>query len=231
MVRKQRKFSRLFGEGRRYYVFLFFTLLALIVIYPLTDPREVGRIVLSLFLTAILLGGAMAVSENRLGLVACLVSGGLMIGGDLVDRFLYPGQLSDWFFIATGAGVVFFLLVTLVLLRHIFTFRGPVSSDLLYGAVSVYLLIGITFAFGFTLVANLQPDSFRGLPASGEDAANFLNLLYFSFVTLTTLGYGDVSPVSRIAGVFATLEALCGQMYLTILVARLVGMHISQNSP
>jgi hypothetical protein len=93
------------------------------------------------------------------------------------------------------------------------------------GGVAAYLLIGVTWAFGYKLLLEEIPDaihfqsSFAGI-STGEPA----RLLYFSFATLTTLSYGDVYPVHRVARSLAIAEALIGQLYPAILIATLVGM-------
>ena len=115
------------------------------------------------------------------------------------------------------------------------------TVNLIYGSVCVYLLIGLVWAFIFSALEILYPGSFKfELQNPGADVLLTTNqlqlsqLLYYSYVTLTTLGYGDISPVSPPARSFATLEAIAGQFYLTILVARLVGLQItgrSENQP
>ena len=105
------------------------------------------------------------------------------------------------------------------------------SADKLLGAICAYLLVGVTWALLFALIGDLDPGAFRWPSLHGEQVteASFSTYTYFSFVTLTTLGYGDVSPVSEIARRLALLEALLGQIYLAVLVARLVGLHLSQS--
>ena len=95
--------------------------------------------------------------------------------------------------------------------------------------------LGLAWTLLYILLSAVDPGFFRlGDPPQGIEGPmalqewRFQRLLYYSFVTLTTLGYGDVSPVSRIGEALATMEAAIGQLYLTVLVARLVGMQISQ---
>ncbi|WP_286293736.1 potassium channel family protein [Methylomarinovum tepidoasis] len=199
--------------------------MALIAIYPLIDDHHLGRLLLPLFLTITLLGGAVAVSEGRLRLWIGVITGTSMVITRLAWQWWPLDVLAQ---ISLVCGVAFFFHVTLVLLHHIFTHRGSIGAEMLYGAVNVYLLIAITFTFAYALIATVDPQAFHGLPAL--NGRYFSSLLYFSIVTLTTLGYGDISPVSRPAAVLVTLEALCGQLYLTILVARLVGLYIAQES-
>ena len=107
--------------------------------------------------------------------------------------------------------------------------RGHVTADKIYAAICVYLLIGYAWAFAYSAMEQLNPGSFS---ASNEPiamhvyAARSPQMGYFSFVTLTTCGYGDIIPRSQAARTFAVLEAVMGQMYLAILVARLVGLRI-----
>ena len=90
-----------------------------------------------------------------------------------------------------------------------------------------FLLLGLCWAFIYALIEVLNPGSFS--VASITTAGSSSAYTYFSFVTLTTLGYGDISPVAQVARSFAILEAITGQMYLAVLVARLVGTQIAHD--
>jgi hypothetical protein len=109
---------------------------------------------------------------------------------------------------------------------------GRITVDRIFAAVCVYLLIGYAWTFGYALVETVEPGSFRATAQAGSaiELGNYvsqvLEMRYFSFVTLTTVGYGDIAPVSSAARTLAALEAITGQIYLTVLVARLVGLHI-----
>src|SRR5262249_35868302 len=111
-----------------------------------------------------------------------------------------------------------------------------VTLDTLFASLCVYLLLGVVWALAYSIVAILDPAAFRltlqtgefttGLPVhrEGRSAA-----LYFSFATLTTLGSGDISPISPVTRMLTTFEAITGQFYLAVLVARLVGLHITES--
>jgi voltage-gated potassium channel Kch len=105
---------------------------------------------------------------------------------------------------------------------------GKITADKIYGAICVYLLVGYAWAFAYAIIEELQPGSFSG-PVT-TDPVDYITrvtqMRYFSFITLTTVGYGDIVPQSPVARTFATLEAVIGQIYLAVLVARLVGLHI-----
>ncbi len=101
------------------------------------------------------------------------------------------------------------------------------TADKIFAAICVYLLVGYGWAFIYALIDDLQPGAFPNLSVQAKDfSGRVMQLRYFSFMTLTTVGYGDVVPLSPIARTMAALEAIMGQVYLTILVARLVGLHI-----
>ncbi|NIR32389.1 MAG: two pore domain potassium channel family protein [Gammaproteobacteria bacterium] len=121
--------------------------------------------------------------------------------------------------------LAFFVLSGVIAGRDVF-FGGAVTINRLVGAVCVYLLIGLVWTLAYFFVEAATAGAFDGLSAT-EWNARLAELGYFSFVTLTTLGFGDISPVSPLARVLAYIEAIVGQMYLTVLVAALVGMHIA----
>ena len=87
-------------------------------------------------------------------------------------------------------------------------------------------MIGVGFAFVYGLIEHLQPGSFTGLEELASAPAQVLYFLYFSFITMSTLGYGDISPITPHGMTATYIEAIFGQMYLVILVARLVSMYI-----
>ncbi len=116
----------------------------------------------------------------------------------------------------------FLIVATVVLLIHLMRSR-VVDTDMLIGSLCIYLLIGMVWALGY-LAINSTGSAFI---SSHGDTVNYRDLLYFSYVTLTTLGYGDVLPHSPPAQTLAVFEAVLGQFYVAVLVARLLGLHIA----
>ncbi len=114
------------------------------------------------------------------------------------------------------------LVIALVLLAQVFR-SGRVNSYRIQGAIAVYLLFGVGWAHAYHLTGLLHPGSFN---APAGDMSNVLDWAYFSFVTLSTVGYGDITPVKPIARVLAMGEALTGQLYLAVMIARLVAMEV-----
>ena len=102
-----------------------------------------------------------------------------------------------------------------------------VDLDILLGAAAVYLLIGVIWGFSYLVIYELDPGAFSLV--HDEVPPNYHHFLYFSLTTLTTLGYGDITPLSPFAQIWATLEAVAGTLYMALLVARLVGMYQSQH--
>jgi hypothetical protein len=102
---------------------------------------------------------------------------------------------------------------------------GPVDADKLYAAVSAYLLIGLTFATMYEALSFWKPNAFGVAARHAEEVEA---LVYFSLVTLSTVGYGDIVPAIPEARVLAVCEAILGQLYLAVLMARLVGLHLNR---
>ena len=119
-----------------------------------------------------------------------------------------------------------FFVLTAWLAAQRVLFTGSIDLNKVIGAVCIFLLLGIIWAMLYLLVAGLAPASFNGLgSATWQD--NFPHLAYFSFVSLTTLGYGDITPALPVARFLAYMEAVAGQLYIAIVIASLVGAHIS----
>ena len=104
-----------------------------------------------------------------------------------------------------------------------------VDLNRIAGAFCAYLMLGFIWSVSYMILFSLDQGSFRGLPNIGDDL-RLMDLQYFSFVTMTTLGYGDVVPVSEIARALAAAEAVIGQIYLAVLVAALVGTYVARTN-
>lgn len=212
------------------YFLLLVSLLLLGLLYPLLGLGDWGARIWLVSFWTVLLGAVWAVHRHRIVLRVAKVLAGLAIAlGVLGLSFSIaplagPGRGAAWFGLLVGlANLAFLSFVTWVVLLDVL--RGTrVDTDKILGAVCVYLLIGLAFAESFVLLGDLY-----AMAGAEPDLGGRADAMYFSFVTLTTLGYGDVVPRSDPMRVLAPLEAIVGQLYLTILVARLVGLHISQS--
>ena len=137
-------------------------------------------------------------------------------------------ELLDLDSLLVGSHVLatIFFAFTLVIVSWAVMRPGRMNTDRLIGAVSVYLLVGIVFAHGFGIVVLIDPQALSLSPDDIEvlRAGNLEPATYFSFVTLTTLGYGDILPVSSAARALAWMEAVIGQLYVAVTIARLVSL-------
>lgn len=204
------------------YTALLLSILTLWLLGPflrLLDFEEISEAVL---FTVTVLAASYAMSKQGKSFLLIIGLGMLFI---FSMWFVAPRGQHDLGILPSATGLLFYGVVAYELLVDILSKESRVNMDLINGAISVYLLIGICFAHFYALVFALDPSAFRGIEAGTVTASQFT---YFSFVTLTTLGYGDITPLTPVSGNFAILEATVGQLYLTVLVARLVGMHISQ---
>jgi hypothetical protein len=133
---------------------------------------------------------------------------------------------SEWLQYVSLLALTGFLLVAIAFTLNQVTFGTELNVNRLIGAICVYLLLGVIWALLYTLVDAVVPGSFAGFEPT-EGVGWNSEWLYFSFVTMTTLGYGDILPVSATARVLAYLQAVAGLFYIAVLVAGLVGAYIA----
>lgn len=202
--------------GRGYHVLLAL-LLFMFLIQSMAESSIAGLHLTRIGYTGILLGFVVAVARQQKTLILGLLFG---VPGILLPNFLRKEQ-TNAVLTADGLSLVFFLVLSLVTLRQIFRTRR-ITGAAVSASLCVYLFLGLLWAFAYKIIYTLEPGSFQGLEA-GENLEQ--KLFYFSFVTLTTLGYGDITPKATAAHSVAVLQALIGQIYLVVLVARFVSLH------
>ena len=203
-------------------LYLMVALLALLLLHPYFPSGLVGQTLLLVLNSATLIAGVYAVSDTRRHMVIAIAIG-------------IPWFVLAWSSLILGGAVV--ALSSLIVTIVFYTFAlvrvlayvllpSPVTRDKIHGAISVYLLMGLTWASCYSLIHVLQPGAFLVDEAHNPDGAfQFADFVYFSFVTLTTLGYGEITPVSAQARSLAMMEAVSGVLYIAVLVARLVGLY------
>src|SRR5262245_14914710 len=203
-------------------LFLAFLVLTTIAL-PAVTLSQTGRLLLSLSFVLTLIFGAFATVRSRviIWLVIGLTISAFAAG--LIAEFA-PSRSSP-VLITTLRLVCLSILVFMTLNR---TLRpGPVTVYRVMGGIAGYLLIGFTWAFAYQLILYQLPDAIQiGIGVSDVLSRQPNQLIYFSFITLTTVGYGDVHPVHAAVRSLAVAEALVGQLYIAILIASLVGMAI-----
>jgi hypothetical protein len=121
-------------------------------------------------------------------------------------------------------GLFYFLAIAILMVK--ISSNTTVSSDTIKGGISIYILLGFFWAILYMTLLFLDPDAISNI-SSTEETAGF-ECYYYSFTTLTTLGYGDIVPVAKYARILAMLEAIAGPVYLAIFVAQIIGMNIAQ---
>jgi hypothetical protein len=181
---------------------------------------DTGRTLIEVFFVLVLLSGAWAIAEDRS--VALVVAALAVAAAALAWLPMpFPGAASA--LVHQVAAIVAVILLAIMVAVRVFS-PGRITTDRIMGAVALYLLIGVIWGNAYEIVAQLEPRAFAGTVDPPSGAARWF---YFSFVTLTTVGYGDITPVARAAQVLAIAEALIGQLYPAIILARLVTLQTS----
>jgi len=179
----------------------------------------------SVFFSLILVTGAITVSRNRI-FRTLVFSWGLLAFILTWARFLFPHQ-QTLIFVANCLALFFLLLLTTLILGQALR-EGPTTYHRITGAVAAYLLIGMIWSLAYYLVTLCIPGAFSvqrpSVPGGTESLQS--QLFYFSFVTLTTIGYGDIAPVHPFVRMLVILEGVVGQLFPAILIARLVSLQV-----
>jgi hypothetical protein len=207
-----------------------YCLAALVLIFvaaPFIEHFHGGEHIEAGLMTLVFLSAALAVGERRKTLAWAAVLVTPALAGKWLNRWR-PDLVPPEVFLCTG--LVFIVFVVVHLLR--FILRAPrVNSEIMCAGVATYLMLGWLWAFAYMLVAQIVPDSFVFTvgPASTRSLEGFRSI-YFSYSTLTTVGFGDIIPVSSGARMLAMTESISGLFYVTLLIARLVALYYSQSA-
>ena len=210
------------------YLALLLSLLVLVVVFPILRATPVTRVLLDVMFSIVFLAAFLIVFTKRwLRVVAFLLGTPTLLG--IWTGYFIPGwPQKPLMFGSHLLSAMFYSFTISIILRDVHQEKG-VSADSVYGAFCGYLLTGLTFGHLFRLVELTRPGSFQGdaFVGTSPEEHHFL-LTYFSFLTLTTVGYGDIVPTGDLARGLAVLEAVAGQFYLAVLVAELIGKRVSQ---
>jgi len=210
---------------RRFPVAVFLAVLTLAVVTsPCELPFRGGDAVALVRWTVVMLFGLLALTDSRRTLLVGLVLVAPALLGNWVNQ-LEPELAPVWSTLLPG--LVFFGYVVLQLLR--FILRAPrVDSEVLCAGVAGYLMLGLSWSLAYVLVEATLPGSFHfGVGPPEHHVMRGFNAIYFSFITLATIGYGDVVPRSNPARVLALTEGLAGTLYMALLISRLVTLYAS----
>jgi hypothetical protein len=213
-------------EDRGLSFFLAFLVLIAILV-PMIRLSRSGRIGLDMVFAFMLFSGTVATIRQRALMYLVVALTVLEFVGDLIVEANPSLAHVGWNTALKVSGLAILVVMTV---RH--TFRpGPISVHRVMGGVAAYLLIGLTWAFGYQLLLEERPDAIH-FPSviAGHLTGEPRPLIYFSFATLTSVTYGDAYPIHRVARSLAMAEALIGQLYPSILIATLVGMAVQARS-
>jgi hypothetical protein len=202
---------------------LFFLVLYGFVIYPLAGTEGRANIFAALSFSLVLVLGVLATTKHKAVRWSMVVLSGLTFTSHWLHFYL-RGQAVQMHIISAASAALFFAALSWLIIARVFR-RGGINVYRIYGAIAVYLLLGIFWAEIYILLYLVEPTSFYFNPATQCSEPPIAELIYFSFSTLTTLGLGDIVPVHPMARSMATLEALVGQLYPAVLLARLVTLY------
>lgn len=216
---------------QRPFLGLLFALAMFLMVCPMLRDVLGARVLFDIVLTVVFLTAFLIVfRQGSLRLLALVLGIPTVVGA--WTGYVLPGLprlplIVGFHFVAA----LFFTFTTATILKVVHQ-EKILSADSIYGAFCGYLLVGMTFGHLYCLLEALAPGSFRvsetfSVLFQDEDRRHVL-LTYFSIVTLTTVGYGDITPVSESAGGLAVVESVVGQFYIAVLVAELIGKRVSQ---
>lgn len=210
---------------RTNFSYLLAALLVFLVAVPLNDEFTTGDspVARAVIFSLILLIGVGSLKDGG----RYRLAGNILVVAGVLLSILSTRTQHPAFQYGALLSLVGFLLVAISYTIRQIAIGNTVSGNRIIGAICIYLLLGVIWALLYSVLELAVPGSFAGFEAwygQGWDS----EWLYFSFVTMTTLGYGDVLPVSALARAMAYIQAILGQFYIAILVAGLVGAYIAQ---
>lgn len=193
-------------------------LIILLLAAPIVEATEVGTVAVVALFAFLILAMVWGISDRRPARrIAVLLAVGWYAAS--VTNVIAPLEFLE---IVGHILLVLLLGFTITVITTKFITAEKADLDIICGAISVYLLIAILWSSVYRTVEFFLPGSFTGISQGGMQA---VEAIYFSFVTLTTLGYGDILPVTRLARIFTSIEAVTGVLYIAVLISRLVSLY------
>jgi len=209
-----------YSKGR--FLFLLIALMGLMMLSPILEEFVRLNILMDIFITLVFIGCISAISNTRSTVFITIV-----LALPMFLTMWLPGleKYTSLYLLGNFSGILFMTFVIVSILSFVFKER-EVNANIIYASIVTYLLLAIMWSFIFKIIETLQPGSFF-VPGHILDKEGTI-FTYYSFVTITTLGYGDITPIKAASRAFSAIEAVIGQIYLVVLVARLVGLNIAQ---
>jgi hypothetical protein len=206
------------------FLVLLILLLLLLVLTPFLDQFVQMRILMDIFLTTIFI---LIIYTIRLKRLQVIIASILVLPLIIATWSTYFFEIRTISLLTRIFGALFFAYAAINILR-IIARSEKVTRETIFAAIVAYLLIALMWAFLYMILELVSPGSFS-FPDWGS-RREAMRYQYLCFVSITTLGYGDITPVTDKASALVTMEAVVGQIYMVVLVAWLVGMHVSRRS-
>ncbi len=217
---------KIFKHGHNFYLLL--AILIQMTIYPFFESEETRLIFSNLFSTVILIAAIHAIGLKKNQKIIAISIGSFAFFG-----IWYSVIIEEKLFLAIISvicQIAFYIYVIVLILKNLIKAK-EVDPNIIYGAIVVYLLIGISFSLLYSLMEGLAPGSFYiNTFESLALKLNVFDFMYYSFTTLTTTGYGDITAVSLHARAASNIESVIGVMYVAIIISRFVSIYIVQSS-
>ena len=191
------------------------------VLRPFLTERVGIAYLMEIFFFLVFLSAVYAVRQKKSVFIIALF---LVLLTEILALLSYLKDIPSLDMLSNILGGLLLAYTAAIIVHHLFA-EDKITGDMIMGAICVYFLMGLIWAFVFSTMEILQPGSFN--MAQGQVGQSAFT--YYSYVTLTTLGYGDITPISAPAKSLAILEAITGQLYIAVLIARMVGIHIAQS--
>jgi voltage-gated potassium channel len=196
------------------------SIVILLVLYPIFEANYVGEWSLQVLTTLLLISAVYALADSRPKLMAGIFIALCALVTGWLSAFWHMPNLT---LVSNSITLFFFVFSTITILSSVLRKR-MITLDTIYGGICVYLLMGLTFGMFFFLLDTLIPGSIYPYPVSGLNLmVTFSDHIYYSFYSMTTLGYGAIVPVSAAARTGTLFCAVCGVLYVAVLIAWLVG--------
>ena len=201
------------------FIYIIFAIILVLLVSPFLRPIGFfGHLFNTLLIAMIPLSSSLALTrDKKTAIIILLIAAPFVILDGL--NYFFPNRLL--IIVAFSCATFLYFYIAILLTKCLLAIR-VVTADLIYCAISIYLLIGVGWGGVYSIVEGISPGSFSATLESGD-------LLYFSFVTLTTVGYGDVLPLSILGKRIAMLEAAMGSIYMAVIVAMIVARYMSMN--
>ncbi len=209
------------------FFYLLVSLIAYFIGISIVNGRDIGSVLISVIFSMFIAMCILTINQNRFVAIYMIFLGLVSVIGHWFIVLFNPGVTFEYVFYISQA---LFLIFNTISILHVIINHKEITTDTIFGAITGYLLLGVTWAYLFIIISFNNPHAFSKGVVSPYFHQNTLNFFYFSFSTMTTIGFGDFLPMSNLARTASWVEAIMGQVYLTVWITQLVGLRISQRN-